>query len=153
MFEKISRRKALAVAAGAAASVPIAQVQATGHPPAFPLTHDCDLELIELRRAIDAYQAAVRHEMRIEGEPGHAAAVAESEAREEFVQSLVSAIHERKPTSMRDLALRTEAMRQWFFDGHRECVGEWADRDTQGPDYCLAKLYEAAAILTGGGNA
>jgi len=153
MFEKISRRKALAAAAGAAASVPIAQVRATGHPPAFPLTHDCDLELIELRRAIDAYQAAVRHEMRIEGEPGHAAAVAESEAREEFVQSLVSAIHERKPTSMRDLALRTEAMRQWFFDGHRECVGEWADRDTQGPDYCLAKLYEAAAILTGGGNA
>lgn len=153
MFEKISRRKALAAAAGAAASVPIARVQATGHPPAFPLTHDCDLELIELRRAIDAYQAAVRHEMRIEGEPGHAAAVAESEAREEFVQSLVSAIHERKPTSMRDLTLRTEAMRQWFFDGHRECVGEWADRDTQGPDYCLAKLYEAAAILTGGGNA
>lgn len=154
-MSKLTRRHTLRLVAGTAvaASVPIVQVQATGHPPAFPLTHDADLELIELRRAIDAYQAAVRHEMRIEGEPGHAAAVAESEARENFVQSLVSDIHERKPTSMRDLALRTEAMRQWFFDGHRECVGEWADRDTQGPDYCLAKLYEAAAILTGGGNA
>jgi hypothetical protein len=152
MSEKISRRKALAAAAGAAATVPIVHVQAAGHPPAFPLTHDFDLELLELRRAIDAYQAAVRYEMSIEGDPGHKAAVAESDAREAVVQGLVKAIHKRKPTSMRDLALRAEALRQWFFGGHRECLDEWADRDACGPDYCLAKLYEAAVILTGGGD-
>lgn len=143
----ISRRSILQGVAGAAVVVPIA-ASAAPHPAAFPLTHDADLELLELRRAIDAYQAAVRFEMSIEGEPGHAAAVAESDAREAVVEALVEAIHDRTPTSMRDIALRAEALRQFFFGGHQECINEWAD----GGDYAFAKLYEAAALVTGGGD-
>ncbi|WP_139247942.1 hypothetical protein [Hyphomicrobium sp. CS1GBMeth3] len=149
-MSKLSRRSMLRVVAGTAVAAPVVIAEASPHPAAFPLTGDCDIELLELRRAIDAYQAAVRYEMSIEGDPGHAAAVAESDAREAVIRGLVEAIHKRKPTSMRDIALRAEALRQFFFDGHRECVGEWADRDTNGPDYCLAKLYEAAVIVTGG---
>lgn len=148
-MSKLPRRTVLKLVAGTAVAVPVV-AEASPHPTAFPLTQDCDLELLELRRAIDAYQAAVRYEMSIEGDPGHAEAVAESDAREAVIRGLVEAIHKRKPTSMRDIALRAEALRQFFFDGHRECVGEWADRDTDGPDYCLAKLYEAAVIVTGG---
>jgi hypothetical protein len=56
-----TRRKVLSAGAGAAALVPVVTMaHAAGHPPAFPLAHDCDLELLELRRTIDAYQAAVR---------------------------------------------------------------------------------------------
>lgn len=146
-MSKLSRRSILQGVAGAAVVVPVAS-QAAPHPAAFPLTHDADLELLELRRVIDAYQAAVRFEMSIEGTPGHAAAVAESDAREAVVEALVEVIHERTPTSMRDIALRAEALRQFFFGGHQECINEWTD----GGDYAFAKLYEAAAIVTGGGN-
>lgn len=148
-MSKLSRRAALA----GAACIPIVPVQASVHPTGFPFTHDCDLELIELRRAIDSYQLAVRYEMSIEGQPGHAAAVAESDAREAVVDSLVEAIHAREPKSMRDVALRAEALRQFFFGGHRECVEEWSDRDWQNRDFYLAKLYEAAAIVAGGDHA
>ena len=119
------------------------------HPAAFPLTHDADLELLELRRAIDAYQAAVRVEMSLENCPGYEAAVATSEACQAIVQTLVSAIHERPATSMRDVTLRAEALRQWFFGGPREPVREWANRDPHGEEYCYAKLYEAAVIVGG----
>lgn len=88
--------------------MPIVQVQAAGHPPAFPLTHDCDLELLELRRAIDAYQAAVRYEMSIEGQPGHAAAVAESDARQAVCMALAEVVYSRAPAGMRDVVLRAE---------------------------------------------
>lgn len=153
-MSKLTRRSMLRVVAGTAVAAPVIAAEASPHPAAFPLTHDCDLELLELRRAIDAYQAAVRFEMSIpEDTPEHIAAVRESEAREAVIRGLVEGIHKRQPTSTRDIALRAEAMRTWFFGGHRECVGEWADRDTGGPDYWLAKLYEAAVIVTGGANA
>ncbi len=148
-MSKITRRAAIA----AAVSLPLVPVQAAVHPVSFPLTHGCDLELIELRRAIDAYQAAVHFEMSIEGKPGHAEAVAESEALEAVVSCLVEAIHERTPASVRDIALRAEALRQWFFGGHRECLDAWTGRDHFAAEYCFAKLYEAAVIVTGGEHA
>lgn len=151
MSDKPTRRAALKVVAGTAVSLPIAleAVDAARHPPVFPLTHDCDLELLELRRAIDAFQAAVRYEMSIEGEPGHAAAVAESDARQAVIEALVEAIHERTPTSMRDVALRAEALRQYFFAGPVEMLAEVG---CGGQDYALAKLYEAVVLVTGGSD-
>ena len=152
-MSKLSRRTMLRVAAGTAVAAPVVIAEASPHAAAFPLTHDADLELLELRRAIDTYQAAVRYEMSIEGDPRHAAAVAESDARQAVIRDLVEAIHKRNPTSMRDIALRAEALRQWFFGGYRECVDELADHDTAGPDYYFAKFYEAAVIVAGGANA
>lgn len=143
----LSRRAVLATLP--AVAVLAAPAAGALHPDSFPLTHDCDLELLELRRAIDAFQAAVRYEMSIEGEPGHAAAETESNAREAVVEALVSDIYERTPRSLQDIALRAEALRQWFFGGHTTAIDECHD----GPSTALAKLYEAAAIVTGGGNA
>ena len=146
-----SRRAMLRVVAGAAATAPgaVAAVAAP-HPPAFPLTDDCDIELLELRRAIDAYQAAVRYEMSIEGQPGHGSAVAESDARQAVIEALVEVIHERTPTSMRDVVLRAEALRQYFFAGPAEMLKEIG---CDGQDYAMAKLYEAAVIVAGGADA
>lgn len=153
----LSRRAVLRVVAGTAVAAPVVVAEASPHPVAFPLTHDCDLELLELRRAIDAYQAAVRYEMTLpEDSAAHIAAVRESDAREAFVESLVGSIHERTPTSMRDVALRAEALRQFFFGGHHESLKPFegcdAEREARGEDYAFAKLYEAAVIVTGGGN-
>jgi hypothetical protein len=148
-MSRLSRRSILQGVAGAAVVVPAAS-RAAPHPAAFPLTHDTDLELLELRRAIDAYQSAVRFEMSIEGTPGHAAAVAESDAREVVVDGLVEAIHERTPTSMRDIALRAEAFRQFFFDGPAHCMRDWGETDCI--TFHMAKLYEAAVIVSGVGN-
>jgi hypothetical protein len=75
--------------------------------------------------------------------------VAASEICQHTVEALVSAVQERMPTSMRDVVLRAEALRQWFFGGYRESVEEWADRDTRGQGYCFAKLYEAAVVVGG----
>jgi hypothetical protein len=146
MSDALSRRGVLRVVAGGAVAAPV-MASAAQHPAVFPLTHDADLELLELRRAIDAYQAAVRYEMSIEDCPGYKAAVAKSEKRQAYVQALVSAIHERPVTGLRDVALRAEALRQWFFKGPYEPVSEWADRDPHGQEYCYAKLYEAAVIV------
>ena len=148
-MSKLSRRSILQGVAGAAVVVPAAS-RAAPHPAAFPLTHDADLELIELRRAIDAYQAAVQFEMSIEGTPGHAAAVAESDAREAIIEAFVESIHERTPTSMRDIALRAEALRQFFFDGPAHCFKDWGETDCI--TFHMAKLYEAAVLVAGGGN-
>lgn len=144
-MSKLSRRAVLRVVAGTAVAAPVVVAEASPHPVAFPLTHDCDLELLELRRAIDAYQGAVRYEMSIEGDPGHAAAVAESDAREAVIRGLVEAIHERTPTSMRDVALRAEALRRYFFAGPSDMLREIG---CDGQDYAMAKLYEAAVIVT-----
>lgn len=114
------------------------------------LLHDADLELLELRRAIDAYQKAVHYELSIEGQPGHAAAVAESDTRQAVIEALVEAIHARTPTSMRDVALRAEALRQYFFAGPSDMLREIG---CDGQDYAMAKLYEAAVIVAGGGDA
>lgn len=155
-MSKLSRRAALQIVAGTAVAAPVSIVQASPHPMAFPLTHGCDLELIELRRAIDAYQAAVRHEMSIEGRPGHAEAVAESDARQLICEALADAIYTRKPVEIRDVVLRAECLRQYYFGGHRECLkpfdGDDPDREKQGEDYAFAKLYEAAVLLAGGDN-
>ncbi|MBX9842595.1 MAG: hypothetical protein K2Z80_12380 [Xanthobacteraceae bacterium] len=146
----LSRRSALRLIAGTAVIAPVVVSEAAPHPAAFPLTHDADLELLELRRAIDAYQSAVRYEMSIpEDTAAHIAAVRESDAREAVVESLVAGIYERTPTSLRDVTLRTEALRQWFFGGYATAIDECHD----GPSTALAKLYEAAAIVTGGGHA
>lgn len=146
--DTLSRRAVLATLP--AVAVLAAPAAGALHPDSFPLTHDCDLELLELRRAIDAFQAAVRYEMRIaEGTAAHEAAVADSDAREAVVEALVADIYERTPQSMQDIALRAEALRQWFFGGHTTAIDECND----GPSTALAKLYEAAAIVTGGGNA
>lgn len=136
------------------ASLPAVAVLATPaasalHPEAFPLTHDSDLELLELRRAIDAYQAAVRLEMSLENCPGYAEAIEASEACQHTVEALVSAIHERPASGIRDVILRAEALRQWFFGGPREALAEWRELNPTGQEYCFAKLYEAAVIVGG----
>lgn len=148
-MSKPTRRTVLKVVAGTAAAPVVAE--ASPHPAASPLTHDCDLELLELRRAIDAYQAAVRYEMSIEDSPGYAVAVAESERLHAFCTSLADAIHERTPTSMRDIALRAEVIRMHFFGGVREVIDHWAKSHDEAHE-AFAYLYEAAVIVTGGSN-
>lgn len=116
------------------------------HPDTFPFTHDCDLDLLELRRAIDAYQAAVRYEMSIEGEPGHAAAEAESDRCQAVCEALADAIHDRTPAALRDITLRAEVLRMYFFGGPVDMLAELGcDRQNM----ALAKLYDAAVIVGG----